>query len=172
MVVGQSGLGKSTLVSIFLSAAHIFPAILLVLLILLILLKVSLNLHEGVKLQICPFLLPRKLMIARIEIMHMGMSNYALAEELYADVPCQFGAGQNIAGKASTTTGMLNFWIKLLKSNTYWAGTYSFESPNYVFERCQRWKIIGLASGWSLFNSLWKGERRVEGVSRILWMTF
>ena len=58
-------------------------------------------------------------MIARIEIMHMGMSNYALAEELYADVPCQFGAGQNIAGKASTTTGMLNFWIKLIKSNTY-----------------------------------------------------
>ena len=81
MVVGQSGLGKSTLVSIFLFAALIFPAILLVLLILLILLKVSLNLHEGVKLQICPFLLPRKLMIARIEIMHMGMSNYALEYE-------------------------------------------------------------------------------------------
>ena len=49
-------------------------------------------------------------MIARIEIMHMGMSNYALAEELYADVPCQFGAGQNIAGRAYTTTVMLNFW--------------------------------------------------------------
>ena len=91
-----------------------------------ILLKVSLNLHEGVKLQICPFLLPRKLMIARIEIMHMGMSNYALAEELYADVPCQFGAAQNIAGKASETTVILNFWKKLIKSNTYWAGTYSF----------------------------------------------
>ena len=101
-----------------------------------IILKMSLNLHEGVKLQICPFLLPRKLMIARIEIMHMGMSNYALAEELYADVPCQFGAGQNIAGKASTTV-MLNFWKKLIESNTYCAGTYSFESPNYVFERCQ-----------------------------------
>ena len=54
MVVGQSGLGKSTLVSIFLAAANIFPAILLVL---LIILKVSLNLHEGVKLQFCPFLL-------------------------------------------------------------------------------------------------------------------
>ena len=136
-----------------------------------IILKMSLNLHEGVKLQICPFLLPRKLMIARIEIMHMGMSNYALAEELYADVPCQFGAGQNIAGKASTTV-MLNFWKKLIESNTYCAGTYSFERPYYVFERCQRWKIIGLASGWSLYNGLWKGERRVEGVSRILWMTF
>ena len=31
MVVGQSGLGKSTLVSIFLAAANIFRAILLVL---------------------------------------------------------------------------------------------------------------------------------------------
>ena len=31
MVVGQSGLGKSTFVSIFLAAANIFPAILLVL---------------------------------------------------------------------------------------------------------------------------------------------